>query len=92
MSELLPEKEVEKFSVEGLEASHGATLVGLNFNPSNDETVDKLKRLFAQAINIVSSDIIARNDGGTHEKFQRTAVDNIITAQMWAVKTVTFKS
>lgn len=72
----------------------GEKAVGLSFNPSGDETVAKLKTLFAEAFDIVEQAVPA--DDGTNEtarkrKLRDAALHEIITAQMWAVKVVTFK-
>lgn len=72
----------------------GEIAVGLNFNPSGDEKVNKLKTLFAEAFDIVEQSIPA--DDGTNStarkrKMRDEALGNLITAQMWAVKVVTLK-
>jgi len=78
----------------GRELTAGEVAVGLNFNPSNDETVQKLKVLFAEAFDIVEKSVPA--DDGTvptarKRKMRDSALNEIITAQMWAVKVVTLK-
>lgn len=75
-------------------ASPGEIAVGLTFNPSNDQTVQKLKELFAQAFDIVEQSVPA--DDGTiitarKRKMRDAALHEIVTAQMWAVKVVTLK-
>lgn len=72
----------------------GEVAVGLTFNPSGDERVAKLKALFAEAFDIVEQSIPA--DDGTiptarKRKMRDSALAEIITAQMWAVKVVTLK-
>lgn len=76
------------------ELTPGEVAVGLTFNPSNDEQVQKLKELFAQAFDIVEKSVPA--DDGTiptarKRKMRDNALAEIITAQMWAVKVVTLK-
>lgn len=76
------------------ELTAGDIAVGLTFNPSGDETVAKLKQLFAQAFNIVEKAVPA--DDGTipiarKRKMRDAALHEIVTAQMWAVKVVTLK-
>lgn len=71
----------------------GEQAVGLNFNPSNDEKVQALKLLFAQAFDIVEGAVPA--DDGTIEtarkrKLRDAALHEIVSAQMWAVKVVTY--
>lgn len=72
--------------------SPGQQAVGYKFNPSGDETVSKLKDLFAQAFDIVEQSVAA--DDGTAEnarqrKMRDAALHEIVTAQMWAVKVAT---
>lgn len=74
------------------EQTPGEKAVGLNFNPSKDGTVAQLKQLFANAFDIVESAVPA--DDGTNEtarqrKMRDAALQEIVTAQMWAVKVVT---
>lgn len=68
----------------------GEKAVGLNFNPSGQDPVFEIKKSFAAAIDIM------------HEERQRThsqevkrmlskAITDAQTAQMWAVKAVTWK-
>ena len=76
------------------EMTAGEIAVGLTFNPSNDSTVQELKELFAKAFDIVEKSVPA--DDGTiptarKRKMRDSALENIITAQMWAVKVVTLK-
>ena len=76
------------------ELSFGEKAVGLTFNPSGDERVDKLKSLFAEAFNIVEQSVSA--DDGTiltarKRKMRDGALHEILTAQMWAVKVITWK-
>lgn len=68
-------------------------MVGLTFNPSGDERVAKVKQLFADVI-----DELAGKDGsqmgkvtGLQSPLLDVAVSHAITAQMWAVKAITFK-
>lgn len=70
----------------------GEIAVGLNFNPGGLETVTELKRAFAQIFDTVEQSVSA--DDGTIEtarkrKMRDSALEAIITAQMWAVKVVT---
>ncbi len=70
--------------------TYGEKAVGLTFNPSNDATVDQLKKLYAQIIDIC---IDARTEAGQGEKGRllSVAITEAQTAQMWAVKGVTYK-
>ena len=77
------------------ELTPGEQAVGLTFNPSGDEKVKELKELFAKAFDIVEGSVSA--DDGTlatarRRKLRDAALHEIITAQMWSVKVVTYKS
>jgi hypothetical protein len=82
---------------ENRELTQGEKVVGLNFNPSNDETVQELKELFARAFDIVEHSVdVNKLETPDHSvsrsrKMRDCALENIITAQMWAVKVVTLK-
>jgi hypothetical protein len=47
------------------EVTYGEKAVGLTFNPSKDETVDKVKKLYAEIIDICAS---LRTEAGQGEK------------------------
>lgn len=67
----------------------GQRAVGLNFNPSGDLKVNRLKEIFAEAI-----DIVANTDSHPSllaDEFDTMALHQIVLAQMAAVKSVTFK-
>lgn len=72
----------------------GEIAVGMNFNPSQDEDVAKLKNLFAQAFDIVEQKVSA--DDGTVQtarkrKMRDAALHEIVSAQMWSVRVVTLE-
>jgi hypothetical protein len=71
------------------EMTYGEKAVGLTFNPSNNENVDKLKKLYAEIIDTCDS---LRKEAGQSEKGRllSVAITEAQTAQMWAVKGVTF--
>lgn len=70
--------------------TYGEKAVGLTFNPSNDENVQKVKELYAQIIDLCNS---LRTEAGQSEKGRllSVAITEAQTAQMWAVKGVTWK-
>lgn len=72
----------------------GEVAVGIQFNPSSDEKVNRIKVLCAELFDIVEQSVPA-DDGTTQtarkRKMRDAALNNIITAQMWAVKVVTLK-
>lgn len=72
----------------------GEKAVGLTFNPSNDNNVQKIKELYAEIIDILheierpASDNISSND---INRLVDIAITQAQTAQMWAVKVITLK-
>ena len=81
-------------SDENKDLTPGEQAVGLTFNPSNREDVQEIKTLMARVFDIVEQSVPA--DDGTvrtarKRKLRDAALQEIITAQMWAVKVVTFK-
>jgi len=67
----------------------GERAVGLTFNPSGNSVVDKIKRRFANAIDVLHD---LRLDSGDNEvkRMLSIAITEAQTAQMWAVKAVTW--
>ncbi|MBS1960764.1 MAG: hypothetical protein JST04_01005 [Bdellovibrionales bacterium] len=79
------------------ELTFGEKLVGITFNPSNDEKVHKLKSLFAEAANIVKETFEESNStDAEHENLRKIvfveSIGEILKAQMCAVKLVTIKN
>lgn len=64
------------------ELTFGEKAVGLTFNPSGDENVTKTKQLMAEVIDLV----VAKGTG-----FNQLAIDQLMLAQMAAVKSLTYK-
>ena len=67
----------------------GEKAVGLTFNPSNDENVQKIKEKYADII-----DLIDGLRGGNRDEKSRllsVAITEAQAAQMWAVKGITWK-
>lgn len=74
--------------------SYGEKAVGLNFNPSNITTVQKVKQLYAEIIDLCN-DLIPKGDGvipnNEHTRLLKIAITEAQTAQMWAFKAITWK-
>ena len=72
------------------ELSYGEKAVGVTFNPSGDAAVTKIKALYAEIIDECAK---AREDAGPGEKARllSVAITEAQTAQMWAVKGITYK-
>jgi hypothetical protein len=70
--------------------TYGEKAVGLTFNPSNDTNVQKVKELYAQIIDLL---LTYCPDEKTGEKVraEKIAITEAQTAQMWAVKAITWK-
>lgn len=68
----------------------GQKAVGLSFNPSNDSEVDKCKRTFAEAIDQLN-DLRNSTTSGEVKRMCSVAITEAQTAQMWAVKAITWK-
>lgn len=71
----------------------GEKAVGLTFNPSNNSDVDAVKRQYAQIIDML--DELRRTAGaanrGEMARIASAAITEAQTAQMWAVKALTWK-
>ena len=63
--------------------------VGLTFNPSGDEKVIEIKRLYAKIIDIMYEfpEAMPSELWG----LSKIAITEALTAQMWAVKAITWK-
>lgn len=73
------------------ELTYGERAVGLTFNPSGDATVTKLKKLYAEIIDICAD---ARFEAERRDEAVRlwsVAITEAQTAQMWAVKAATWR-
>lgn len=70
----------------------GEKLVGLNFNPSNDDKVGTAKRLCAELADLLMNDF-KENQGESDfkERLLHHAVGEILNAQMNVVKVLTLK-
>lgn len=70
--------------------SFGEKAVGLSFNPSNDENVQKLKEQSAALIDTLNSLREASTSNEAKRLFS-VAITETQTAQMWGVKGATWK-
>ena len=72
------------------ELTFGEKACGVSFNPSNDKIVDELKKEFAALVDACNT---LREDAKSPEKKRMLslAITDLQTAQMWAVKAVTWK-
>ena len=76
--------------METREMTYGEKAVGLTFNPSNDDAVAQCKQEFAAVIDRMND---LRNSTDNVEIFRMAsvAITEAQTAQMWAVKAITWK-
>ncbi|GGH42971.1 hypothetical protein GCM10007423_40000 [Dyadobacter endophyticus] len=68
----------------------GQKAVGLSFNPSGDDAVGKAKQIFADAIDQLN-DLRSTTTSGEVMRMASVAITEAQTAQMWAVKALTWK-
>ena len=73
------------------ELTFGEKLVGLNFNPSNDDKVGKAKRYCADLADLVHDDFKSREQTEYSTDRFKQAISEILNAQMNAVKVLTLK-
>jgi hypothetical protein len=72
------------------ELSFGEKAVGLTFNPSGDENVERCKRAFASIIDNLN-DLRESTHNSEIKRLTSVAITEAQTAQMWAVKAITWK-
>lgn len=78
-------------------ATFGEKAVGLSFNPSGDDLVHRLKKLYAEIIDVCAEERL-RCRGSSfadlaseQSRLYSIAITEAQTAQMWAVKAATWK-
>lgn len=71
------------------ELTFGEKAVGLTFNPSNNTEVQAIKIHFAHLIDDLHS-IRLKSEDGEVKRMISVAITDLQTAQMWAVKAVTW--
>lgn len=69
--------------------SFGEKCVGLTFNPSGDKKVEKVKRLYAEIIDLIMEERLETISSRKNELKEKATME-AITAQMWAIKAITF--
>lgn len=72
------------------EMTFGEKAVGLTFNPSGDDAVAKCKQGFAAVIDQMN-DLRAASDNPEVKRMASVAITEAQTAQMWAVKAITWR-
>ena len=80
------------------ELTFGEKAVGLSFNPSGDENVNKAKQLMADALDLLKKVENAKTDNGQAMQsweanvFRTNAFNKIVDAQMSLVKYITWNN
>lgn len=68
----------------------GQKAVGLSFNPSGDDAVSTAKTDYAKIIDQLN-DLRSNSESGEQKRLASIAITEAQTAQMWAVKALTWK-
>lgn len=76
--------------MENKELTFGKKAVGLSFNPSGDDAVGQCKQKFADSIDQLN-DLRNSTTSGEVRRMCSVAITEAQTAQMWAVKAITWK-
>lgn len=88
-------KDLAEPTQDGLEQMRGLTfgekLVGLNFNPSNDDKVSKAKRLCAELADLVEGEFQNNELTFLQSRLYDHTIGEILNAQMNVVKLLTLK-
>jgi hypothetical protein len=71
--------------------TYGEKAVGLTFNPSGDPDVDKVKRLYAEIIDLCFDRRETAPRSGDYGRLFSIAITQAQQAQMWAVKALTWR-
>ena len=69
--------------------TYGQESVGIDFNPAGDPNVLKVKDLCAQIIDLC--DQLRGTEKSEKARLFSVAITEVQTAQMWAVKAITYK-
>lgn len=73
------------------EMTFGEKAVGLTFNPSGDEKVTKVKKLYAEIIDLLTDGNLDNGATGLKGRITGRAINDAMGAQMWSVKAITMK-
>ena len=73
------------------EETYGGKSVGIGFNPSGNETVQRIKQLSAELIDLLDAERKQVENPSEKGALLTLAIREVQTAQMWAVKAVTYE-
>lgn len=68
----------------------GEKAVGLSFNPSNLDEVSESKKAFADEIDRLNN-LRTNSESSEQKRLASIAITELQTAQMWAIKAITWK-
>jgi hypothetical protein len=71
--------------------SFGKQLVGLTFNPSGDEKVNKAKELCAELADLLNDHYMSKESSQLEQTLFKHTIGEILNAQMNVVKVLTLK-
>jgi len=72
--------------------TYGERMVGLGYNPNCSKEVEKIKRLFAEVLDLIKEKNMEQVvHSYESNQLKESAIKEVISAQMWAVKYITFK-
>lgn len=74
------------------EQTYGEKAVGLDFNPSGNETVTRIKELSAELIDLLDAERKKVENPSEQGALLTLAIRETQTAQMWAVKAATWRT
>lgn len=74
------------------EQTYGEKAVGLSFNPAGDQAVYEIKKAFAVAIDLIQDERAKDTTPSEKGAMLTLAIREAQSAQMWAVKAVTWKT
>lgn len=77
--------------MEEIKLTFGEKACGVSFNPDNNSDVDQIKRAFAAIIDNLHERRLAYGHVNEQGRMLSIAITDLQTAQMWAVKAVTWK-
>lgn len=72
------------------ELTYGQKAVGLTFNPSSDDRIHSIKQRFADLIDEMNN-LRSTANSPDRARLASITITELQTAQMWAVKTLTWK-
>lgn len=84
-------EKVEPMNAPIKELSFGEKLVGITFNPSNDDKVAKAKQLCAELANLLKEEHQSELRSGLSAMLYEHTIGEILNAQMNVVKVLTLK-